>query len=205
MKFTLRSQRRRSSQTGPGISLFPFLAVLICTMGALVPLLLAITRTARLQGEAAAAAKLAQRAAQRSAELRIKREDVQWRIGQLKRSREQTAAQLADARLELGHLEDHSRRLRTQLAQYEKTVGEFERLENADQQQSQPNASGTGAGPRDESVRRSRRLPKPARPRLAATARMPSCPTKARTKRIGGRFTSNAARMRSCCSPRASR
>ena len=46
MKFTLRSQRRRASQTGPGISLFPFLAVLICTMGALVPLLLAMTRTA---------------------------------------------------------------------------------------------------------------------------------------------------------------
>ena len=63
MKFTLRPQRRRSSQTGPGISLFPFLAVLICTMGALVPLLLAITRTARLQAEAAAAAKAAEQAA----------------------------------------------------------------------------------------------------------------------------------------------
>ena len=101
MKFTQRPQRRRSSQTGPGISLFPFLAVLICTMGALVPLLLAITRTARLQAEVAVAAKLAEQAAQRGAEVRIKREDVQWRIGQLKRSRQQTAAQLADARLEL--------------------------------------------------------------------------------------------------------
>ena len=103
-------------------------------MGALVPLLLAITRTARVQAEAAAAAKLAEQAAQRGAEVRTRREDVQWRIGQLKRSREQTAAQLADARLELGHLEDHSRRLRTQLAQYEKTATEFERLEDADQQ-----------------------------------------------------------------------
>ena len=51
------SNAESASQTGPGISLFPFLAVLICTMGALVPLLLAISRTARLQAEAAALAK----------------------------------------------------------------------------------------------------------------------------------------------------
>jgi hypothetical protein len=135
MKFTLRPQRRRASQTGPSISLFPFLAVLICTMGALVPLLLAITRTARLQAEAAATAKAAEQAAKYGAEVRTQREDAQWRIEQLKRSRGQTAAQLADARLELGHLEEHSRRLRTQLAQYEKTAVALERLENADHQQ----------------------------------------------------------------------
>ena len=49
-----RTQRRSPKQDGPGISLFPFLAVLICTMGVLVPLLLAITRTARMQAGAAA-------------------------------------------------------------------------------------------------------------------------------------------------------
>jgi len=132
MKFTLRPQRRRASQTGPGISLFPFLAVLICTMGALVPLLLAMTRTARLQAEAAAIARAAQQAAKYGAAVRMQREDARGRIGQLKRTREQTAAQLADARLELGHLEDHTRRLRTQLGQYENTVKEFDRLENVD-------------------------------------------------------------------------
>ena len=131
MKASQRNQRRRPSQTGPGISLFPFLAVLICTMGALVPLLLAISRTARIQAEAAALAK----AAEQNADLQVQQEDVQWRIEQLKRSRQQTESQLSDARLQLGHLEDHSRRLRDQLAQYEKTIGDFEKLENADQQQ----------------------------------------------------------------------
>ena len=125
-----RSQRRSQQQDGPGISLFPFLAVLICTMGALVPLLLAITRTARLQAEAAAVAKLAQL----GTEVKTQREDVQWRIKQLKQSRAATESQLADARLELGHLEDHSRRLRDQLAQYERTGGDLERLENVDHQ-----------------------------------------------------------------------
>ena len=128
MKATQRTQRRSSRQTGPSISLFPFLAVLICTMGALVPLLLAITRTARLQAEAAALAKLSEQ----GAELQMQREDVRWRIEQLRRSRTRTESQLADARLQLGHLEDHSRRLRDKLAQYQRTVGDFESLENVD-------------------------------------------------------------------------
>ena len=99
-------------------------------MGALVPLLLAITRTARLQAEAAAVAKLAQL----GTEVQTQREDVQWRIKQLKQSRAATESQLADARLELGHLEDHSRRLRDQLAQYERMGSDLERLENVDHQ-----------------------------------------------------------------------
>ena len=135
MKFTLRPQRRQSGRTGPGISLFPFLAVLICTMGALVPLLLAMMRTARLQAEADAVAKATEYAAQHSVEVQTKREDVQWRIEQLKGVRKQTEKQLADARFELGHLEDHSRRLRAQLEQYQNTVASLENIENADRRQ----------------------------------------------------------------------
>ena len=130
MKASQRFQRRSQGQDGPGISLFPFLAVLICTMGALVPLLLAITRTARLQAEAAALAKLAQQ----GAEVKTQREDVQWRIKQLKQSRAATESQLADARLQLGHIEDHSRQLRDQLAQYERTGGDLQNVENVDHQ-----------------------------------------------------------------------
>jgi hypothetical protein len=130
MKLSQRLQRRNADRTGPGVSLFPFLAVLICTMGALVPLLLAISRTARLQAEAAALAKLTEE----SSEAKTECEDVRWRIDQLKQSRAKTESQLAEARLELGHIEDHSRRLRNQLAQYERTVGDLDRLENTGQQ-----------------------------------------------------------------------
>ena len=99
-----------------------------------MPLLLAMMHTARVQAEAAAVAKAAEVAAKQHAELRTQREDVQWRIEQLKSSRKQTQSQLADARLELGHLEDHSRRLRAELEQYQNTVAELENIENADRQ-----------------------------------------------------------------------
>lgn len=108
--------------------MFPFLAVLICTMGALVPLLLAMSRTARQQAEAAALAKMSEQ----GAEVQGKVDDVRWRVEQLKQSRKQTESQKVDARLELGHLEDHARQLRGKLAQYEKTIGDLEKLDNGD-------------------------------------------------------------------------
>jgi hypothetical protein len=132
MKLTLRPQRRRAARSGPSISLFPFLAVLICTMGALVPLLLAMTRVARHQAESEALAKAAAEAVQHETKLRTEREDVLWRIEQLKKCRRQTESQLAGARLELGHLEDHSRRLKAQLERYENTVRDLENIENSD-------------------------------------------------------------------------
>ena len=51
-------QRRQRDGRRPACRCFPFLAVLICTMGALVPLLLAVTRQARLQAVREAAAKV---------------------------------------------------------------------------------------------------------------------------------------------------
>jgi len=90
--------------------LFPFLAVLICTMGALMLLLLLVTRQARLQAASETAAKDAEKQSSIAAELEM----VQWRVEQLKNSRKETESQLAEARLVLGHIEDHGRRLRDQ-------------------------------------------------------------------------------------------
>ncbi len=109
------SRNRRLSQGGnrrgaPRLSLFPFLAVLLCTMGALVLLLLSVTRQARLQATREAAAKNAERQTSIAAEMDM----VQWRVEQLKKSRGETETQLAEARLVLGHIEDHRQRLRDQ-------------------------------------------------------------------------------------------
>ena len=90
--------------------MFPLLAVLICAMGALVLLLLSVTRQARLQAVKEAAAKNAEKQSSIAAEMEM----VQWRVEQLKNSRKETEAQLAEARLVLGHIEDHGRRLRDQ-------------------------------------------------------------------------------------------
>ncbi|MGA2064872.1 MAG: hypothetical protein ABSG86_07885 [Thermoguttaceae bacterium] len=106
------TRRNRSGlREAPRVSLFPFLAVLICTMGALVLLLLAVTRQARLQAIHAARAQKSER----EADALSQREMVRWRIDALQKSRRETESQLADSRLVLGHLEDHARRLRQQL------------------------------------------------------------------------------------------
>ena len=131
MKFNLHIQHRRQREGEPSISLFPFLAVLICTMGALVPLLFAITRQARLQAAQAAVAKIAEK----KIEIQTEHETTQWRIDQLKTSRKKTNEQVADTRLELGHLEDHARRLREQIPALEKTVAELDQLGSDDNRQ----------------------------------------------------------------------
>ncbi|HEY4761312.1 MAG TPA: hypothetical protein VIH42_12085, partial [Thermoguttaceae bacterium] len=131
MKFKNHTQSRRRGQGAPSISLFPFLAVLICTMGALVPLLFAITRQARLQAAQTATAKIAEK----RVEIQAEYETAQWRIEQLKTSRQKTDEQVADARLELGHLEDHARRLREQIPRLDQTAAELDRLGADDSQQ----------------------------------------------------------------------
>ena len=110
MSKLLHTQRRSRFRKGPTISLFPFLAVLICTMGALVPLLLAMARQARLQALHEATAK----AAQRQADAQAERELTEWRIGELKMARKEAEERLSQARLALGHVESHARRLRQQ-------------------------------------------------------------------------------------------
>ncbi len=113
-----RSRFRKS----PTVSLFPFLAVLICTMGALVPLLLAIARQARLQALHEATAK----AAQHQVDAQAERELAQWRIEELKNARTQAETQLSQSRLALGHVENHARRLREQSAGLRASLADLE-------------------------------------------------------------------------------
>jgi hypothetical protein len=75
------------------------------------------------------------KATEQGGQVETQREDVRWRVEQLKQSRTRTESQLADARLELGHLEDHSRRLRETLVIYEKTYRDLKTLDGADRQQ----------------------------------------------------------------------
>jgi flagellar biosynthesis chaperone FliJ len=131
MRPTARTQGRRREPPGVGVSLFPFLAVLVCTMGALILLLVVIARQARLRAAQTASVE----AAARDDDLRFQRELAAWRIEQLKTSLQKTQSQLADARLDLGHLEDHARRLRTQLAQLQGGLQDLNRLGGGDARQ----------------------------------------------------------------------
>lgn len=109
---------RRRAQSGPTISLFPFLAVLLCTMGALLVLLVLFSRSAQ-QGDAAAAAEAARRQAE---ELELARDEFAWRLGQLEGVRARTADELAKARMQLAGIEEHARALVDELDELERAA-----------------------------------------------------------------------------------
>ena len=117
-----KAKRRRDTII---VSLFPFLAVLICTMGVLILLLVIFTHQARLQ----AAEEARRKAAEEDVAVAQTRDDVQWRIEQLKKSREETKKQLADVRLKLGLIEDHSRQLHEKLEQLEATKLQMQQMQ----------------------------------------------------------------------------
>jgi hypothetical protein len=99
------------------VSLFPFLAVLICIMGALIIIL--VLMVARVGNGARTASGAAGQAAEEAlaadqGKLRERLEEAQWRRELLERSRLEKTEELANKRAELSHLEDHIQRLQEQ-------------------------------------------------------------------------------------------
>lgn len=102
------SRRRR-----PGLapSLFPFLAVLVCTLGTLILLLALVAKDAKENAE-----QVAQQ--QRQEMLRDVTKVAQqerWRADELQNVRDQQTEVLEERRSELAHVEDHLRRVKRQL------------------------------------------------------------------------------------------
>ncbi|RMF92324.1 MAG: hypothetical protein D6741_15050, partial [Planctomycetota bacterium] len=113
------SVRRRgttSKADGNPVSLFPFLAVLICTMGALIVLLVVMARQMRLEAIHSLAAA---EPTVSTEELQRLSEELDWQIEALTASKEHTEKQLADARRLLGHAEQHIRELREEVVRLE--------------------------------------------------------------------------------------
>ncbi len=114
----MRPVRARRAEIG--ISLFPFLAVLICTMGALIVLLVLVVQQARVQADTVADQLAEQTRVERIARLRREQqeeEDYLWKAQILKQQRGELTEKLSDGRLQLGHLEDHIRRMELRLQQ----------------------------------------------------------------------------------------
>ncbi|MGQ9576506.1 MAG: hypothetical protein ACUVUC_14430 [Thermoguttaceae bacterium] len=115
----------RCRTTSP-VALFPFLAVLVCTMGALIVILVVLARQSRLQAAQAAAAQ----AEQIQADLAAAQKIVKWRVSEMAASGQRAQARLAQARLLLAHLEQHARQLRGQLEQLQTDWEELRRLKS---------------------------------------------------------------------------
>jgi len=134
--------RRRFRKPALTLSLFPFLAVLVCTMGALIVLLVLVVQQAQAHAAAAQqrrATQSEQAQAARQQQL-AEQEDFQWRREILEQQRTELTAELSQRRLELSHLEDHIRRLQEKWEQLRAAVAEFDKqggAEDTDRQQAE--------------------------------------------------------------------
>ncbi len=153
------SGRRQASGEGTSVSLFPFLAVLICTMGSLIVLLVITVQQA---GDSSTGAeqpaelvvepaviepKIVESAIEESEPLQLQllqpgedeltellrdKDDLVWRAENLASSRESTLARLREQQLQLSMVEDQSQSVRKRL---ERLRDEVERLKRAGQDQ----------------------------------------------------------------------
>ncbi len=143
--------RRSNSLRAAPVSLFPFLAVLICTMGTLIVLLVVVVQQAQIPAETADLPETPQADAQ-SAEpaeptlpvtkpteevalpidrgqeresLQMALEDARWAHEQLVVSRENTRQRMEDRRGELSRAEDQVRTLSARLDMLEKQASDL--------------------------------------------------------------------------------
>jgi len=105
---------RARAAAAPGISLFPFLAVLLCTMGALLVLLVLFSRSAQEGREAAAV--------QAAADLQLEAESLRWRLDQLEGMKARTLEELAKSRIQLATIEDNARDLADEFEKVEREI-----------------------------------------------------------------------------------
>lgn len=98
---------RPRGPSGPGISLFPFLAVLLCTMGALLVVLVIFSRSSAEQASEADEAA--------NAELEAARAALLARLDEFERQKRDASERLSQARLRLAGIEEHARGLQDEM------------------------------------------------------------------------------------------
>src|SRR6476660_5683330 len=126
---------RKSARQQVGVALFPFLAVLICTMGALIVLLVLLVQQARVDATTIATTQIGGGAGGDQKELRERLEDAEWKRELLEKSRAEKSEELTQARARVAHLEEHTQRLEAQakeLLERAKSIDEGKKLRAED-------------------------------------------------------------------------
>ncbi len=120
-------RRARVRKSDAGVSLFPFLAVLICMMGALIVLLVLVVQQARVQADSIDEQREDERERQQQElrQLAEQEEDYLWRQEILEQQRRELTARISEGRLKLSHLEDHIRRLERRWEQLRREAAEL--------------------------------------------------------------------------------
>jgi hypothetical protein len=106
--------RRKPNDNSAAVSMFPFLAVLLCTMGALLVVLVAVSRSARVAALNAAQASQ-QAPAEEDPAVREKLAQIEQYVAKLEQLRAEAEAKLRNDQLRLGQMENHMRRLQDEL------------------------------------------------------------------------------------------
>jgi hypothetical protein len=121
--------RAKATDVSSPISLFPFIGVLLSTMGALLVVLIAVSRSAHDSAVREMTARKAAAASAGQEESREKLQDVNEYVAKLNTVREEAQRRLRDDQLRLSHIEDHNRRLKEQLQSLQSSVNELVALE----------------------------------------------------------------------------
>jgi hypothetical protein len=125
--------RKRATQNSTSVSLFPFIAVLLCTMGALLIVLVSVTRLSRERAEMRSADSQTAAAEQGADDANQQRaqqiEHVRQHANQLRKLRENAQSQLRDDQLRLSHLEQRMRQLQDEAAKLQIAAEELEHLD----------------------------------------------------------------------------
>ncbi|MCA9171427.1 MAG: hypothetical protein KDB23_27345, partial [Planctomycetales bacterium] len=122
---------KRIRSSGDEVTLFPFLAVLICTMGSLIVLLVVVVQQAK-----ATAGRVAHERAVQQADvdaeveaISTQVEELEWRIQILNASRAETTEAHERKLAELAYLEDEIRQLRDRIVRAAEEADQVARLE----------------------------------------------------------------------------
>ena len=124
--------RRRRIRSAAAMSLFPFLAVLICTMGSLIVLLVLLVQQARVYASDTTKPVPSEKQQAEQQKLKMAAEEQQWRRDILAKQRQAKLKQLDVEREKLSNLEDHLRDLK---AEWEKMRREFSALQKSKKKQ----------------------------------------------------------------------
>jgi hypothetical protein len=124
--------RARVRDNSNPVQLFPFVAVLLCTMGSLLVILVVVARCSWDQGvkQAEETKRADADNPKRVDELRQKLTAVHNYVEQLGSVRAQATEKLQSDQMQLSHLEDHMRRMQDHLASLRAAAGELDGLEH---------------------------------------------------------------------------
>ncbi len=121
--------RARVHEVSSPISLFPFIGILLCTMGALLVVLVAVSKSARTTAQRQVQSGQESAMGPANDAVHQKLDAVHRYVASLKTVRGEAESKLRDEQGRLSHLEDHIRRLQEKMQSLQSAAIELQAME----------------------------------------------------------------------------